>query len=329
MSAGTAEIQRDILLGFHQSLLNSWMLVDFVNVVLRNTNAFAMNDVIDSLDCLSTWFQLVNQRCGLPFEQQGSDYWQLLMAIDMLLDTEHYAILMRTLKFVYDIVHMVSGSNRLALVDLLMGNQRFYALFLHWFPEVRRFYQLLVIYRLSSDEATLTWVSKLLGVETIKQGGEFSPDLSNSNGNNRKKFTRSNAKRISESQGGSGGKLVGQFKRSLSNLFKKPGWRDDSDVMDIQSGRGKEKKTLRKRSQSLEFSNKVSRRDVFRLDGGGWDDDEEEGEEEEEEEGVGWDGWKVAKKEEERKIDFDVQRAIDLNKYLCKPNCCNMPTRPL
>jgi len=69
--------------------------------------------------------------------------------VKTLLDYDHFQIVLKTLAFLYMHMDRFYGSKRVRLFNLLLDEELFYSLCLHWHPEVRHTFLYMMVYRLN------------------------------------------------------------------------------------------------------------------------------------------------------------------------------------
>lgn len=75
-------------------------------------------------------------------------FGMLEMALDMLLSSEHYQILSKTLWFIYRHSGRLYGRSRSRVLGKMLLEKRFFSLFTHWSSDVRSMFVLILVFRL-------------------------------------------------------------------------------------------------------------------------------------------------------------------------------------
>ena len=73
---------------------------------------------------------------------------EFFKAMDMLLESEQFEVLLKTLCFIYTHAGRFYGPHRLRLLQDILIHKFFFKLFLHWYPAVRRQYHHILVYKL-------------------------------------------------------------------------------------------------------------------------------------------------------------------------------------
>jgi len=128
-------------------LQNRSLLAFFAQALLLTTDAFDCASVDKSLNLLDEWFLIVAPDMADPLP--GNMCFDTLFdALNILLQSNHFQVLLKTLTFIYMHVGRVYGALRAKLCGLLL-EKHFSALFLHWNPEVRLMFHRILVFRLN------------------------------------------------------------------------------------------------------------------------------------------------------------------------------------
>jgi hypothetical protein len=77
------------------------------------------------------------------------DHTMFETAIERLVDTDHFQIVTRTLIFIYNLLDMFTGRERLKFTYELLLKKHFYELFLHWSDDVRACFYRILTYKIN------------------------------------------------------------------------------------------------------------------------------------------------------------------------------------
>ena len=150
-------------------LENSKLVNALVEISFRCCNAYSMNSVESCVDHLHLWLQSAAYECTeeekrlmagtdtgntdctmdeltstLPSTFDYDSFWKWT---SVLLSSDSFQIVLKTLSFLYNALRLFHGEHRLRLVgDLLQ--EFFFPLFLHWSSDVRDFFHNLLVYKL-------------------------------------------------------------------------------------------------------------------------------------------------------------------------------------
>jgi len=128
-------------------LQNRSLLRFFAQALLLTTDAFDCASVDKSLNLLDEWFLIVAPDMADPLP--GNMCFDTLFgALDVLLQSNHFQVLLKTLTFIYMHLGRAYGALRTRFCGLLL-DKHFSALFLHWHPEVRLMFHRILIFRLN------------------------------------------------------------------------------------------------------------------------------------------------------------------------------------
>jgi len=147
-------------------LSNPSLLNAYIKNTYENTNLMSLWSVDSCVEHVSLWFQTVEEayskmlpknsreRSGkrsvsrLPSDFDFELYWY---GISKMLSSELFQVLLKVMSLLYNTLDMFRGQNRINLITSLMTTS-FFTLFCHWCPEVRTYFQLLVVYKLLRTE---------------------------------------------------------------------------------------------------------------------------------------------------------------------------------
>eukprot|EP00471_Norrisiella_sphaerica_P002767 CAMPEP_0184493460 /NCGR_PEP_ID=MMETSP0113_2-20130426/26059_1 /TAXON_ID=91329 /ORGANISM="Norrisiella sphaerica, Strain BC52" /LENGTH=621 /DNA_ID=CAMNT_0026878719 /DNA_START=147 /DNA_END=2012 /DNA_ORIENTATION=- len=128
-------------------LQNKKLLCFFSQTLLHSTDSLNPNEVDISLNLLDEWFLVVAPDMADPLP--GNMCFETLFdALSILLQSNHYQVLLKALTFMYMHSGRVYGKVRTKLCSLFL-EKHFRSLFLHWHPEVRLMFHRILIYRLN------------------------------------------------------------------------------------------------------------------------------------------------------------------------------------
>lgn len=133
----------------------------FARAMLNITNLYNKEDFNFSIDVLDSWLSIVD---GSPENLPEGVASQVNMAtpipesfcfdmffevFEILLNYDHFQIVLKTLAFLYMHMDRFYGARRVRLFDMLLDEELFYSLCLHWHPEVRHTFLYMLVYRLN------------------------------------------------------------------------------------------------------------------------------------------------------------------------------------
>eukprot|EP00474_Spongospora_subterranea_P008838 CRZ09296.1 hypothetical protein [Spongospora subterranea] len=142
-----------------QYLRNPDMLQFLVRTCLESTPVHAKFEVNAALDLIGTWISAACSSCIANDETNTAAnslsiplphtfcFKEFFAAVNMLLDQEHFQILIKTLTLIYSNCGRFIGSNRMELCRDILCTKYFKKLFFHWCPEVRRRFHYILIYK--------------------------------------------------------------------------------------------------------------------------------------------------------------------------------------
>jgi hypothetical protein len=91
-------------------------------------------------------------------------------AIDALLATHHFQIITRTLIFLYEVLDLFNGKERLKLIYEFLQKKHFFTLFLHWSEDARACFHRILTYKVQRYcKSDLTHYSAMLEAKTHKK----------------------------------------------------------------------------------------------------------------------------------------------------------------
>ena len=124
------------------------VLRTFVELRLRQTSVNDAMGLNQTLDCLDDWIRLASgEQLSDPLPENFC-YDTLLFALQTALRGHHFQMLIKTLTFLYMHLGRFYRERRSELLQHVVFHRSvFFRLFLHWCPEVRRVFQLLLTYR--------------------------------------------------------------------------------------------------------------------------------------------------------------------------------------
>ncbi len=122
-------IETTILLSRHE-----WFIPVFIEIVLKNINAYNGRDVAFGMTLISIWLKQVDH---LPTNFDFKSFRPVLSVLDEQFD--HDLGCCRTLELLYHNLHKVPLNKRISLFEILCSrnNTMFYRLFFHWSYNVR------------------------------------------------------------------------------------------------------------------------------------------------------------------------------------------------
>jgi len=146
---------------------NAKLLNKYIEHTYENTNIYSLWSVDSCVEHMSLWFvtvgeaheekmkklkelnvKLKRKKERLPDNFDFEYYW---FGIENMLASDLFQVLLKVMSLLYNTLDMFSGQNRINLVTNLMLSN-FFNLFCHWCPEVRTYFQLLLIYKLLRAE---------------------------------------------------------------------------------------------------------------------------------------------------------------------------------
>jgi hypothetical protein len=160
-------------------LVNPRFVSLLMDMFFGDTNGYDLDQVFFTLDLMDGWFnqlrtfrlrsqqrhviQLALHRRSCIHESTSLYPIDILMgilpnnfnttkferAIEMLVNTDHFQIVTRTLIFIYNVLDMYTGCERLKFTYELLLKNRFYELFLHWNYDVRACFYRILTYKIN------------------------------------------------------------------------------------------------------------------------------------------------------------------------------------
>lgn len=117
----------------------------FTRIVLLKTSLHDVGGVSTALDLVGVWVSTLKD-VNMPMIRSAFDFEFLFDAIRVLLEGEQMQVLLKTIEFLYTGFDLLLEEQ----ADVLRRVVRpfFFKLFLHWSPNVRRFFHHLLIFRL-------------------------------------------------------------------------------------------------------------------------------------------------------------------------------------
>jgi hypothetical protein len=159
-------------------LMNPRFVAVLMDMFFCHTNGYDLDQVFFTLDWADEWF---NELRAIRLKSQQRHAVQLVLhhrnrihesaplypidifmgilpnnfdhvlfesAIERLIDTDHFQIVTRTLIFIYNILDMFTGRERLKFIYELLLKKHFYTLFLHWSDDVRACFYRILTYKI-------------------------------------------------------------------------------------------------------------------------------------------------------------------------------------
>lgn len=106
---------------------------------------------------------------SLPDNFNYEYYFNLL---NMLLDQDHFQVILRVLNFIYNSMDLFHGEKRVQLIAEVLLGKHFFKLFTHWYFLVRQFFITLLVYKVFRTKRTMLpcltpeQIQELSGIET-------------------------------------------------------------------------------------------------------------------------------------------------------------------
>lgn len=135
-------------------LNNPDLLGIFVQLYLFSTSSTRKHEVNCCIDLIDSAFDAA---CGPNLDgslPESFCFDEFFSAVDSLLASEQFEILLKTLCFLYTHAGRFYGTHRMRLLQKILIHKYFFKLFTHWYPAVRRQYHHILVYKLNRNGLT-------------------------------------------------------------------------------------------------------------------------------------------------------------------------------
>lgn len=129
-------------------LANPDLLGLFTKLYLRSTSVTRKHEVNACIDLIDAAFDAA---CGTSLSAPLPDSFcfdEFFKAIDVLLSSDQFEVLLKTLCLIYTHSGRFYGEHRFALLQDLLVHKYFFKFFVHWYPAVRRQFHHILAYKL-------------------------------------------------------------------------------------------------------------------------------------------------------------------------------------
>lgn len=128
-------------------LVNPDLLGLFTRLYIYATSVGRKNEINSCIDLIDAAF---DASCGPNLDAPIPEtfcFEDFFYAVDILLSSEQFEVLLKVLCFLYTHCGRFYGSHRMKLLQDLLIHKYFFKFFVHWYPAVRRQYHHILVYK--------------------------------------------------------------------------------------------------------------------------------------------------------------------------------------